>query len=101
LVLILAFIVTALVQSGIRKRSAQAAARELADSFKPLAIAPEDFFLPEEPDLLPEFIPQRPQRDSWTAADAAPYWTDPLEGNEKRWRNRGSAVIDNLMETIP
>jgi hypothetical protein len=101
LVLMLGFVAAALIQNHIEQVKSQAAARELSDSFKPLAIAPEDFFLPEEPDSLPEFIPERPPRDIWTAEDARVYWTDPLKGNEKLWRDRFDAVIDDLMEGVP
>ncbi|GHV78344.1 hypothetical protein AGMMS49944_01350 [Spirochaetia bacterium] len=101
LVLLLGFAAAALVQNHNGRVKAQAAARELADSFKPLAIAPEDFFLPEEPDSLPEFIPERPPRTVWTVDDARLYWTDPLAGNEKLWRDRFDTVIDDLMEGVP
>lgn len=46
LVLILGFVAVVLIQNHTGRVKSQAAARELADSFKPLAIAPEDFFLP-------------------------------------------------------
>jgi hypothetical protein len=101
LVLILALVAALLIQNHIRRVQSQAAAMELSNSFKPLAISPEDLFLPEEPDVLPDFIPERPPRDTWTSADAQPYWTDPLEGKEQLWRNRLGAVIDDLMEGVP
>ncbi|MFP3040232.1 hypothetical protein LQZ19_00270 [Treponema primitia] len=101
LVLILAFVAVLMVQGHIRTVKSRAAAKELADSFKPLAISPEDFFLPEEPDALPEFIPERLPRDTWTVDDARPYWTDPLEGNTRLWRDRFKAEIDTLMEGVP
>jgi hypothetical protein len=101
LVLMLAFVAVVLIQNHIGHVKSRAAAKALADSFKPLAIAPEDFFLPEEPDLLPEFIPERPPRDTWTADDARLYWTDPLAGKEELWRDRFDTVIDDLMEGVP
>ncbi|GHV72891.1 hypothetical protein AGMMS49940_01930 [Spirochaetia bacterium] len=101
LVLMLGFVAIALIQNHSGQVKSQAAARELADSFKPLTIASEDFFLPEEPDSLPEFIPERPLRSAWTVEDARLYWTDPLAGNEKLWRDRFGAVIDDLMEGVP
>jgi hypothetical protein len=76
-------------------------AGELTESFAPVPIAPEEFFLPEEPDALPEFIPARPRRDAWTAADAAEYWTDPLAGKEELWRNRFRAAVEELLEAVP
>jgi hypothetical protein len=66
-----------------------------------MPIAPEDFFLPEEPDALPEFIPARQRRPAWTAADAAEYWTDPLEGKEALWRDRFGAAVEDLLEAVP
>jgi hypothetical protein len=101
LVLILGIIVIVLIQGHARAVRARAAAGELTESFKPMPIAPEEFFLPEEPDALPEFIPARPQRDSWSAADAAEYWTDPLAGNEELWRDRLGAAVEELLEAAP
>jgi hypothetical protein len=101
LVLILAFVAVVLIQNYSERAKSQAAAKELTDSFKALAISPEDFFLPEEPDMLPEFIPERPPRDAWTIDDARLYWTDPLAGKEKLWRDRYSALLDDLMEGVP
>jgi hypothetical protein len=95
------FVAVVLMQNHSARVKSQAAARELADSFKALAIPPEDFFLPEEPDSLPEFIPERPPREVWTADDARLYWTDPLAGNETLWRDRYNALLDDLMEGVP
>jgi hypothetical protein len=101
LVLILGFVAGFMIQNHVRTVQSRAAAGELADSFKPQAIPSEDFFLPEEPDLLPEFLPERPPRDIWTIDDARPYWTDPLEGNTGLWRDRFGSAIDDLLEGIP
>ncbi|MDR3167357.1 MAG: hypothetical protein LBT93_05390 [Treponema sp.] len=101
LVLILGFLAAFMIQNHARTVRTRAAARELVDSFKPLTIPPEDFFLPEEPDLLPEFLPERFPRDIWTADDARPYWTDPLEGNARLWRDRFGSAVDDLLEGIP
>jgi hypothetical protein len=101
LVLVLGFIVAALLRGHARVVRARAVAGELTESFAPLPIAPEDFFLPEEPDALPEFIPFRPRREAWTAADAAEYWTDPLEEKETLWRNRFGAMAEELLEAVP
>jgi hypothetical protein len=101
LVLVLAFVAVVLIQTHIGQVKSRAASKELADSFKPLAISPEEFFLPEEPDVLPEFIPERFPRDAWTAEDARLYWTDPLAENEKLWRDRYNALLDDLMEGVP
>ncbi|MDR3122849.1 MAG: hypothetical protein LBU16_03610 [Treponema sp.] len=101
LVVIAGLVVAALLQGRARAVRVRAAAGELTESFKPLPIAPEDFFLPEEPDALPEFIPARPRREAWTAGDAAEYWTDPLAGKEALWRDRFRAAVDELMEAVP
>jgi hypothetical protein len=100
-VLVLGLILAALFRGNARSARAAAAAGELTELFKPLPIAPEDIFLPEEPDALPEFIPARPRREAWTAANAAEYWTDPLEGQETLWRDRLSAALEDLLEAVP
>ena len=94
-------IIAALAPGHARAVRARRAAEALTESFQPLPLAPEDFFLPEEPDALPEFIPARPRRDAWTAGDAAEYWTDPLAGKETLWRNRFGAAVDELLEAVP
>jgi hypothetical protein len=101
LVLVLALIAMALTRGHARSVRARAVAGEVAESFKPLPIAPEDFFLPEEPDALPEFIPARPRKEAWTAGDAAEYWTDPLAGKEGLWRDRFGAAAEELLEAVP
>jgi hypothetical protein len=100
-VVILGFAAVFMIQNHVRTVRSQAAARELADSFKPQAIPPEDFFLPGEPDLLPDILPERFPRDTWTIDDARPYWTDPLEGNARLWRDRFGSAIDDLLEGVP
>ncbi|MDR1247846.1 MAG: hypothetical protein LBK63_00950 [Treponema sp.] len=98
---ILGFAGAALARSQGRAARAAVSAGELTESFKPLPIPPEDFFLPEEPDALPAFIPARPQRETWTAEDAAEYWTDPLAGKEALWRDRFGAAAAELLEAVP
>jgi hypothetical protein len=73
----------------------------LAETFRPLPIAPEEFFFPEEPDALPEFIPARPQREAWTEGDAAGYWTDPLAEREGLWRERFGDAVEDMLEAVP
>ena len=61
----------------------------------------EDFFLPYEPDFVPDVLLEREPRDSWTEEDARPFWTNPLEGNEAMWRKRIESGIDSLLEHVP
>ena len=61
----------------------------------------EDFFLPYEPDFVPDVLLEREPRDSWTEEDARPFWTNPLEGNEGMWRKRIESGIDSLLEHVP
>jgi hypothetical protein len=101
LVLILGFAAAALTRGYVSSVRAGVSAGELTESFRPLPIAPEDLFLPEEPDALPEFIPARKRRETWTAGDAAEYWTDPLAGKEALWRDRFGAAAAELLEAVP
>jgi hypothetical protein len=61
----------------------------------------EDFFLPYEPDFVPDVLLEREPKDSWTEEDARPFWTDPLEGNEGIWRKRIESGINSLLENVP
>lgn len=62
-------------------------------------IPEEDLFFPEEPDFLPEFIPEREPRSSWAGEDIRPYWKPP--GNPERWREEIKTGVDKLMEGVP
>ena len=81
--------------------NAERAARELAESFAPLSISGDELFLPDQPDFLPGVMLHREVRENWTAEDAAPYWTDMLEGNRDFWLEQVKSNIDELMENIP
>ena len=61
----------------------------------------EDFFLPYEPDFVPDVLLEREPKESWTEEDTRPFWTDPLEGNEGTWRKRIESEIDSLLEHVP
>ena len=89
------------IRAGQNRQEARRASQELNRAFAPLAIKPEDLFLPREPDFIPEIIMNRQPRDSWTEDDAAPFWSDPLDGNSAAWKSRIHSEIDNLMETVP
>jgi hypothetical protein len=101
LVLVLGIVAVTFIRGHARVVRDRAVAGKLTESFKPLPIAPEDIFLPEEPDALPDFIPARPRRGAWTAADATEYWTDPLAGKEALWRDRFRAGVEDLLEAVP
>lgn len=74
--------------------------QELRDALGPQLIPPEELFLPGEPDFLPEVLLNR-EPAPWTAEDARPFWTDPMEGGDELWRERIEKVIDELLEHIP
>jgi hypothetical protein len=73
----------------------------LSDAFGPLPIPPEELFLPDEPDFLPEVLWEREPREFWTPEDALPFWTDPLENNRRVWQERAEGMIDELLERLP
>jgi hypothetical protein len=64
-------------------------------------IPPDELFLPDEPDFVPGVMAEREQRLDWTAADAAPYWQDPLRNGEQEWRNLIEKTVDEIMESVP
>ncbi|MDR3338405.1 MAG: hypothetical protein LBT16_14510 [Treponema sp.] len=61
----------------------------------------EEFFLGEEPDFLPRSLLERNRRDSWTAEDAAPFWTDPMEEGPRVYEDLMKDVVDRIMERVP
>jgi len=64
-------------------------------------VVAEDFFLPYEPDFVPDILLEKEPRDVWTEEDARPFWTDPMEGNETVWRKRIESGVDSLLENVP
>jgi hypothetical protein len=78
--------------------------RDLSGAFGPQSVPVEEFFLPGEPDFLPETIPEREKRGAWTTEDAEPFWTDPAgpgAADAGRYTDLMSTVIDDLMEMVP
>jgi hypothetical protein len=73
----------------------------LVEAFSPRPIPPEEFFLPAEPDFLPETIPERERRESWTTEDALPFWTNPLDAGALDYTELMSKGVDDLMERVP
>jgi hypothetical protein len=61
----------------------------------------EEFFLPYEPNFVPDVLLEREPKDGWSEEDARPFWTDPLEGNREFWRKRIQSGIDSLLENVP
>jgi hypothetical protein len=75
--------------------------RELINAFKPLSLPPEELFLLDEPDFLPEILLEREPRNPWTAEDAQPFWKDPLHDDPEQWREQIKTIIDELLEGVP
>jgi hypothetical protein len=101
LLILLLCLIAALLRMTHTDKAVSASIRGLAETFAPLPVLPEELFLPDEPDFLPEVLLERPPRESWTAEDALPFWTDPREEDSALWRDRAKAVIDELMERVP
>ncbi len=83
------------------RKEMQKASQELNRLFAPLAIKPEELFIPKEPDFIPEVILDREPRAVWTDEDAEQFWKDPLDGNADVWKERIFTAVDDLLENIP
>lgn len=66
-----------------------------------MELPPEELFLDDEPDFLPEVLPERERRDKWNADDVRPYWTDPVDGEAGVYENMMGKVVDGIMEQVP
>jgi hypothetical protein len=62
-------------------------------------IPPEELFIPAEPDFVPDFLPRREPRQSWSVEDIRPFWRDP--SNEDFWREEVKSAVDKLLEGVP
>jgi hypothetical protein len=84
-----------------RSHPKPAAPPPLSEVFKPLPIPPEELFIGEEPDFLPEVLWEKEPRPSWGPEDALPFWTDPLKDKRRVWEERAEEMIDKLLEDVP
>jgi hypothetical protein len=66
-----------------------------------MELPPEELFLDDEPDFLPDLLPERERRNEWSADDARPYWTDPGDEGAEVYEDMMSAVVDGIMERLP
>jgi hypothetical protein len=62
-------------------------------------IPADELFIPGEPDFVPEYLPEREPRLSWSLEEIRPYWKSPE--NTELWRGEIKSAIDNLMEGVP
>jgi hypothetical protein len=72
----------------------------VAELFR-MELPPEELFLDDEPDFLPELLPERERRDAWNADDVRPYWTDPGDEGAGVYEEMMGAAVDEIMEKIP
>ncbi|MDR2445462.1 MAG: hypothetical protein LBD44_05960 [Spirochaetaceae bacterium] len=73
----------------------------MGDVFSFDQIAPEDFFIPEEPDFLPPVMLEQEQKKTWSVEDAAEFWTPPSQFPREFWLEEVSNSIDRLLEPLP
>lgn len=68
-----------------------------------LRIDPDRLMIPDEREtaLGTGWIPSRTPADSWTAKDAAPYWTDPVELGIEILSRRNRDLIRSTLEGQP
>jgi hypothetical protein len=100
LTIVLLLVILAIVTFNGTAKTARTTEKS-APVFQEPSLPPEDFFLPYEPDFVPDVLLEREPRDGWTEEDARPFWTDPLEGNEEAWRKRVESGVDALLERVP
>jgi hypothetical protein len=72
----------------------------IAELFR-MELPPEELFLDNEPDFLPDVLLERKRRDKWNADDARPYWTDPGYEEAEVYENMMGSVVDGIMERVP
>jgi hypothetical protein len=75
-------------------------AEAVAELFR-MELPPEELFLDDEPDFLPDLLPERERRNEWNAGDARPYWTDPGDEDPGVYEDMMTTVVDGIMERLP
>lgn len=71
-----------------------------AEKITPSFIPPEDIFLPDEPDFLPDVLLEK-QPKKWDTQDVRPFWTNPLENNTSQWEDDIENTVNEIMEKMP
>jgi hypothetical protein len=99
MVLVVAGVMLILTRSGRAPRRTRDS-EDIAELFR-MEIPPEDLFLGDEPDFLPDMLPEREQRGEWTGDDVRPYWTNPGDEGVKVYEDMMGAVVDGIMERVP
>jgi len=64
-----------------------------------LHIPPDEFFIPSEPDFVPDFLLGREPRQSWSVETIRPFWRSP--GNHDLWRGEIKTAVELLLEAVP
>lgn len=90
-------LVIGLAVSGSRTRERESA--PLTNVTAGFGIPAEELFIPAEPDFLPDFLPAREPRSSWSVEDIRPYWKNPE--NPEFWRGEIKSAVDKLLEAVP
>ena len=62
------------------------------------AIAPEELFIPDEPNFVPDFLLEREPRHFWSVEDIRPYWRTP--GAQEFWQGIIRSTVEELMENV-
>jgi len=70
-----------------------------AANIPPGGIPPEELFIPDEPDFIPDFLLDREPRHFWSVDDIRPFWRSP--GNPAIWQDMIHSAVDELMESVP
>ncbi|MDR1929598.1 MAG: hypothetical protein LBQ44_03110 [Treponema sp.] len=86
---------------AVVKRPAKPGEEPRASAELSPAVISGDFFLPYEPDFVPDVLLEREPREGWSEEDVRPFWTDPMEGNEETWRRRIEEGVDGILERVP
>jgi len=96
-------VITPLVTFAVLRSRAQAEKTQAppAPLFEDVAIPDESLFLPDEPDFVPEVLPERERRETWTERDAERFWQDPRAGGEEPLKDDLTEAIDRILERVP
>jgi hypothetical protein len=97
-ILVVAGVMLILTRGGRARRVRDS--EGIAELFR-MEIPPDELFLGEEPDFLPGLLPERERRETWTADDVRPYWTNPEDEGAGVYEDMMGAVVDRIMEQVP
>lgn len=86
--------------SVVAKPKQSSLSSRLSSDFAPRPVSEGLLFPPSEPEIIPRIILSREPKTSWTASDAAPFWTDPRSIDQGPLKSAADESIKRVFDSV-